>query len=74
MAEISTDENSLPKPPTELEKDGLTFSSLFSLARACVWGDIAPLKENLHHEGGSLTVSLVPGSQITTLSDGRDDA
>ena len=39
--------NSLPKSPTELEKDGPTFSSLFSLARACVWGDITPLSEIL---------------------------
>ena len=43
MAEIYTDKNSLPKSPTQLEKVGLSFSSLFSLARACVLGDIAPL-------------------------------
>ena len=30
---------------TELEKVRQTFSSLFSLARACIRGDIAPLKE-----------------------------
>ena len=40
MAEISTAKNSLPKSPTELEKDG---SSLFSLASACATGDIATL-------------------------------
>ena len=45
MAEIYTDKNSLLKSLTELEKDGPTFSRLFSLARACVWGDIAPLSE-----------------------------
>ena len=45
MAEINTDKNSLPKSPTELEKVALTFSSLFSLARACARGDIAPLIE-----------------------------
>ena len=44
MAEISTAKNSLPKSPTELEKDGPSFSSLFSLASACATGDIAPLK------------------------------
>ena len=44
MAEISTAKNSLPKSPTELEKDGLSFSSLFSLANACARGDIAPLR------------------------------
>ena len=45
MAEISTAKNSLPKSPTELEKDGpLSFSSLFSLVSACATGDIAPLK------------------------------
>ena len=43
MAEISTAKNSLPKSPTELEKDGPSFSSLFSLASACATGDIAPL-------------------------------
>ena len=43
MAEIETDINSLPKSPTQLEKVGLSFSSFFSLARACVLGDIAPL-------------------------------
>ena len=31
--------NSLPKSPTELEKVVLTFSSLFSLPRACARGD-----------------------------------
>ena len=46
MAEILTDKNSLPKSPTQLEKIGLSFSSLFSLARACVFGDIAPLNYN----------------------------
>ena len=46
MAEISTAKNSLPKSPTELEKDGPSFSSLFSLARACATADIAPLREN----------------------------
>ena len=35
MAEISTAKTSLPKSPTELEKDGPSFSSLFSLASAC---------------------------------------
>ena len=45
MAEIKTDKNSLPKSLTELEKVRQTFSSLFSLAHACVRGDIAPLKE-----------------------------
>ena len=44
MAEISTAKNSLPKSPTELEKDGPSFSSLFSLASACATGDIAPLR------------------------------
>ena len=34
------------KSPTELEKDGPSFSSLFSLASACATGDIAPLREN----------------------------
>ena len=43
MAEISTAQNSLPKSPTELEKDGRSFSSLFSLTSACATGDIAPL-------------------------------
>ena len=43
MAEISTAKNSLPKSPTELEKDGPSFSSLFSLVSACATGDIAPL-------------------------------
>ena len=43
MAEISTAKNSLLKSPTELEKDGPSFSSLFSLASACATGDIAPL-------------------------------
>ena len=46
MAEISTANNSLPKSPTELEKDGPSFSSLFSLASACATGDIAPLTLN----------------------------
>ena len=48
MAEIETDKNSLPKSPTQLEKVGLSFSSLFSLARACVLGDRAPLKVSSH--------------------------
>ena len=48
MAEISTAKNSLPKSPTELEKDGPSFSSLFSLASACATGDIAPLTLTSH--------------------------
>ena len=44
MAETETDENSFLKSSTELEKVGLTFSSLFSLARPCTRGDIAPFK------------------------------
>ena len=39
MAEISTAKNRLPKSPTELEKDGTSFSSLFSLGSACAMGD-----------------------------------
>ena len=42
MAEILTDKNILPKSPTELQKVGLAFFILFSLARACVRSDIAP--------------------------------
>ena len=45
MAEISTAKNSLPKSPTELEKDGPSFSSLFSLTSTCTTGDIAPLRK-----------------------------
>ena len=45
MAEIQTDKNRLRKSLTELEKVRQTFSSLFSLARAYIMGDIAPLKE-----------------------------
>ena len=33
---------------SKLPKDRPTFSSLFSLARACVWGDIAPLTEDVN--------------------------
>ena len=51
MAEIYTDNNS--KSPTQLEKVGPSFSSLFSLARACVLGDIAPLRERLERERDS---------------------
>ena len=54
MAETETDKNSLPKSPTELEKVGPTFSSLFSLACACVRGNIGPLNSL----GRTLNISL----------------
>ena len=57
MAEISTAKNSLPKSPTELEKDGPSFSSLFSLASACATGDIAPL--NVHYSRMHVTSAHV---------------
>ena len=53
MAEISTAKKSFPKSPTELEKDGPSFSSLFSLASACAAGDIAPCKK------GTTTVVVI---------------
>ena len=47
MAEISTANNSLPKSPTELEKDEPSLSSLLSLASACATGEIAPLRASM---------------------------
>ena len=43
MTKIRTDKRSLHKPPTELEKVGMSFSSWLISTRACAWADIVPL-------------------------------
>ena len=45
MTKIRTDKHSFHKPPTELEKVGLSFSSWLISTRACAWADIVPLRQ-----------------------------
>ena len=72
MAEIQTDKHSLPKSPTQLEKVGPSFSSFFSLARACVLGDIAPLKM-LWGTGNPHTSCIILGNAVNTRDNNLFD-